>query len=126
MSMFTGLHPTSHHIDQNDRVLDAAVPTLAERFRAAGWATGVVMPALTLSEHFGFDRGFDAFVLEQKGHGQPTGPWSVARALAFARARRGAPFFLYVHFWDPHYNYNPPLPHAALKGALPEDTVREY
>ena len=113
MSIFTGLHPSSHHIDQNDRVLDPSVPTLAERFRAAGWATGAVMPALTLSEHFGFDRGFDQFVLEQKGHGATTGPWSVARALDFARQRRDQPFFLYVHFWDPHYNYNPPLPEAA-------------
>ena len=127
MSIFTGLQPSSHHIDQNDRTLASSVPTLAERFKAAGWATGAVMPALTLSEHFGFDRGFDQFLLEQKGHGQSTGPWSVARALDFARRHRDQPFFLYVHFWDPHYNYNPPAPQASRfeAGSAPAPGTRD-
>ena len=111
MTLFTGLAPTTHHVDSNDHQLDASVRTLAERFRQAGYRTGAVMPALTLAGHFGFDRGFDRFVLEVQGHGKVSGAWSVQEAVTFLR-EDGPPFFLYVHFWDVHYNYNPPVPHA--------------
>jgi arylsulfatase A-like enzyme len=113
MTLLTGLQPSSHHVDHNDRALSDAVPTLAERFRRAGYATAAVMPALTLADHFGFDRGFDEFIFEAQGHGNVSGPWSLGHALDLLRRHRARPLFLYLHLWDVHYNYNPPLPHAA-------------
>ena len=110
MTLFTGLTPLSHHVDKNDRVLADSVQTLAERLKEAGYATGAVMPALTLADYFGFDRGFDLFVFEAQGHGRVSGPWSVEHAMTFLRAQKGVPFFIYVHLWDVHYNYNPPVP----------------
>jgi arylsulfatase A-like enzyme len=112
MTLFTGLTPGTHHVDLNDRALAAAVPTLAERFREAGYRTAAVMPALTLADHFGFDRGFDDFRLATQGHGNVSGPWSMSQAIEFLRGHREEPVFLYVHLWDVHYNYNPPLPHS--------------
>ncbi|MCZ6600128.1 MAG: sulfatase [Acidobacteria bacterium] len=112
MTLFTGLTPGSHHVDLNDRALDAAVPTLAERFQEAGYRTAAVMPALTLADHFGFDRGFDDFIFATQGHGNVSGPWSISHAIEFLRGHRDEPVFLYVHLWDVHYNYNPPVPHS--------------
>jgi arylsulfatase A-like enzyme len=112
MSIFTGLTPASHHVDHNDRSLSPAVETLAQRLQEAGYATGAVMPALTLAAHFGFARGFDRFIYETQGHSRVSGPWSVASAQAFMRESRDGPFFLYVHLWDVHYNYNPPVPYS--------------
>jgi arylsulfatase A-like enzyme len=112
MTLLTGLEPSSHHVDNNDRALSPSVPLLAERLREAGYATGAVMPALTLAPHFGFDRGFDTFVYEPQGHSRVSGPWTVEHALSFLDGRQHRPFFLYLHFWDVHYNYNPPVPDA--------------
>jgi arylsulfatase A-like enzyme len=112
MSIFTGLTPASHHVDHNDRSLSQEVRTLAERFQEAGYTTGAVMPALTLAAHFGFARGFDRFIYETQGHSGISGPWSVAGAQELMRTSAGRPFFLYVHLWDVHYNYNPPVPHS--------------
>ena len=112
MTLFTGLTPGTHHVDLNDRALDAAVPTLAERFQEAGYRTAAVMPALTLADHFGFDRGFDDFIFATQGHSNVSGPWSISHAIEFLRGHRDEPVFLYVHLWDVHYNYNPPVPHS--------------
>jgi len=112
MTLFTGLTPATHHVDLNDRALDASVTTLAERFHAAGYGTAAVMPALTLADHFGFARGFDQFIFATQGHSNVSGPWSVGQAIAFLRGHQDKPVFLYVHLWDVHYNYNPPVPHA--------------
>ncbi|MFQ5719497.1 MAG: sulfatase [Acidobacteriota bacterium] len=111
MTLFTGLAPTTHHVDNNDRQLDRSVQTLAERFHQAGYRTAAVMPALTLADHFGFARGFDRFTLEVKGHGGVSGNWTVDEAIRFL-ADGDRPFFLYAHFWDVHYNYTPPVPYA--------------
>jgi arylsulfatase A-like enzyme len=112
MTLFTGLLPSSHHMDGNDRTLHPSVRTLAERLAAAGYATAAVMPALTLADHFGFDRGFDRFDFEAQGHARVSGPWSVNHALEFIRGAAGRPWFAYVHLWDVHYNYNPPVPYS--------------
>ncbi|MFQ5768119.1 MAG: sulfatase [Acidobacteriota bacterium] len=113
MSLFTGLTPSHHHVDNSDRSLAASVTLLAERLKRAGYATGAVMPALTLADHFGFKRGFDQFVMEQQGHGRVSSPWTMAHALSFIHDHAAEPFFLYLHFWDVHYNYNPPMPYAV-------------
>lgn len=112
MTLFTGLTPGTHHVDLNDRALAATVPTLAELFRGAGYRTAAIMPALTLADHFGFDRGFDDFIFATQGHSNVSGPWSINHAIEFLRDHRDEPIFLYVHLWDVHYNYNPPVPHS--------------
>ncbi len=112
MTLFTGLHPASHHVDGNDRSLHPSVRTLAQRLAAAGYATAAVMPALTLADHFGFDRGFDRFIYEAQGHARVSGPWSVNHVLEFLRDQGEGPWFAYVHLWDVHYNYNPPVPYS--------------
>jgi arylsulfatase A-like enzyme len=112
MSLLTGLVPASHHVDKNDRALAAGVQTLAERLQSAGYATAAVMPALTLADHFGFDRGFDEFIFATQGHNNVSGPWSINQAIQVLRRHPDEPVFLYVHLWDVHYNYNPPLPQS--------------
>jgi arylsulfatase A-like enzyme len=113
MSLFTGLVPASHRVDMNDRSLSVDVETLPERLQAAGFATAAVMPALTLADHFGFDRGFDDFIFATQGHNNVSGPWSVNQAIQVLRRHPDDPIFLYVHLWDVHYNYNPPVPQSV-------------
>lgn len=107
MSVMTGLPPDLHHVQEDDRMIDPSVPMLAERFLAAGYATAAFVPSVTLSERFGFARGFQRFDQQDFGHRGVTSPAQASALLHWLETTPG-PIFAWVHFWDPHYNYNPP------------------
>lgn len=97
-------------------VIPAGTPLLAERLREAGFHTASFYKNPFLTAGSGFERGVDVHEHvggdDADGHsgGQLVGAalrW--ARALAAARAAGDrAPFFLYLHFMEPHVDYQPP------------------
>ncbi|MDQ7007675.1 MAG: sulfatase-like hydrolase/transferase, partial [Acidobacteriota bacterium] len=86
------------------------VPTVAERFRQAGYRTAAFTPAVTLRSEYGFGRGFEVYDQENFGHNRLSSPSLVGKVLARLEQWKGERFFIWVHLWDPHYNYNPPVP----------------
>ncbi len=125
MSVLTDLPPPAHGVEEHDRALAASVETLAERFRAASYRTGAILPSITLRSEFGFGRGFEVFDLENFGHERVTSPVLMGKALQRVDnwRREGRPFFLWVHLWDPHFNYIPPPPYneTFAGGSRPAD-----
>jgi len=118
-SIMTGLYPP-HHGVRDDVGFHAApeLETVAERFRAAGYATGAVVGAAVLGAKFGLAQGFDDYDGPAAGGGASPGGLEerkaadvTDRALAFL-ARADRPFFLWVHYYDPHADYAPPAPYA--------------
>lgn len=119
-SLFTGLAPGVHGVRDNlGYRLTAA--TLAERLRAAGYATAAAVSAYVLRGATGIGRGFEVYDDGIEIRGNPTlghierpGTATVAAArawLAEHSARQGgAPFFLFVHLFEPHAPYEPPQP----------------
>lgn len=117
-TILTGLYPYRHHLrvlaaGSGDR-LPADVPTLATRFHDAGYTTLAVHSAFPVSDNWGFGRAFDVFE-SFDGSMQATAngaAWDVTElqrrsddttSLALARlAGVREPFFLWVHYWDPH------------------------
>ncbi|HEX5759478.1 MAG TPA: sulfatase [Thermoanaerobaculia bacterium] len=88
--------------------------TLPELLRARGWTTAAVSASSVVrrrpSEHNprgGFGRGFDLFLeaCEWKAAGCVN-----RQALPLLRSLR-RPFFLYLHYLDPHAPYRPPRAH---------------
>jgi arylsulfatase A-like enzyme len=102
--------------------IPAGVPTLAERLRAAGYETAGFVANPTLHPGNGFDRGFDTFytppasVDSMLRHGDDL----VRRVLPWLRGRGGRPFFLYVHFIDPHDPYENPETSGGRSVFFPE------
>ena len=97
-------------------------PTLAERFRAAGYRTGLFSGNVFVSRAFGMDRGFEHVaeeaLVESGGRRAVRFNDNAARvhaaALAWLRARpSAAPAFLYLHAIHPHNPYDPPPPFRA-------------
>ena len=91
--------------------IPAGVPTLAGILGAHGWSTAAVSASAVvrrsptrLNPGGGFDGGFGRFEEECLGRG--AGCVS-NRGLAVA-ARLREPFFLYLHYMDPHAPYDPP------------------
>ncbi len=121
-SIFTGLLPSQHGagavLSVGPKVLygklaDGPV-TLGERLHAFGYPTQAIAGNPNLDPRFGVARGFDGYDYYAGGMDDiRRADVIVDRALAWIQSRQGAPFFLFIHFFDPHMNYDPP---AATRG----------
>jgi arylsulfatase A-like enzyme len=132
-SLLTGLDPPRHGVRHNGVYrLDGEIETLAERFRAAGYATGAVTGAVVLARRYGLDQGFQSYDDGTSSRRSGAGGFLerraaevTERALAWlAQATR--PFFLWVHYYDPHHDYRPPQPFAERFSASPYDGEIAY
>jgi len=116
-SLLTGLLPPGHGLRDNTAPpLPAAsrrgFTLLAEEFAQAGYATAAFVASNVLDRRYGLDAGFSRY----EGPPSPTGgeprfaeihaPEQADRALRWLAARpKEKPFFLWVHFFDPHDDY---------------------
>ena len=116
-SLLTGLAPPEHGLrDNGTAVLARQVPTLAAAFSSRGYATAAFVASRVLDRRFGLARGFghydDKAPAEQIGeYGYPerNARQMTDAALAWlAKRPAGKPFFLWVHYYDPHAPYSPP------------------
>jgi len=114
-SLFTSQYPTQHgaggHLGSFTILRDDAV-TIAELFKRAGSVTGAITNVLFLTEKFGMTQGFktvDATVPESNILARRAGATTEA-ALRWLDRHSSKPFFLFVHYFDPHLRYDPPQP----------------
>jgi arylsulfatase A-like enzyme len=119
-SLLTGLYPQSHGVEKIKAVLPDAHRTLAEILAERGYATRAVVSHLILGARFGFQQGFEAFDSSQgKGERHISTAGVTQRALAYLDepALAEKPFFLFVHYFDPHFSYQDhrSVPYAKQK-----------
>jgi choline-sulfatase len=127
-SVLTGLYPFHHGIRNNGTyALSPAHPTLARLLAEHGYATHAVVSSFVLDHQFGLNQGFETYDddlssgrTEQHFLFQEiTADQTAAKGLAWLSARdRTRPFFLWLHFFDPHAPYHPP---ADLSPAVAGD-----
>jgi len=117
LSLFTGLHPAALGEAERAMALPSDVPSLARVLAAEGYRTHGVVSHLYVGEKFGFSDGFESWDQENaKGHTHVSS--QDVTALALERmvslggggelgpdAQQVEPFFLYLHYFDPHYDY---------------------
>lgn len=115
-TILTGLFPFEHGVRDNATFrLPADVRTLAERLRDEGYASAAVTGAFVLHSDFGLDQGFEIYsdvplrdLTLGIAEDQRTAAEVVDEALAIVKEKEaGRPLFLWVHFFDPHYPYDP-------------------
>jgi arylsulfatase A-like enzyme/Tfp pilus assembly protein PilF len=122
-SIFTGLIPPHHGAHDNGGFfLDEARTTLAERLKAAGYATGAFIGAWVLESRWGLAQGFDEYSdrfelskykVVSLGTVQKPGDEVMDGALQWLDTVRDRRFFAWVHLYDPHAPYEPPEPFAS-------------
>ncbi|MEW6747104.1 MAG: sulfatase-like hydrolase/transferase [Planctomycetota bacterium] len=118
-TLLTSLWPFAHGVRDNGIFsLSRRAVTLAELFKEAGYATGAVVAAFVLDSQFGLDQGFDLYddrvssrVWLAAGLQDRRADEVTARGLEFVAAHAGGPFFLWLHYFDPHGSYDPPSPY---------------
>jgi len=104
-SLFTSLLPFDmrRHWDYGGTVHLARV-LLAERLYEAGYRTAGFTGGGYVSSQFGFEQGFEVY--EDHDETLEGGPEAIAEAaLSWVRSVKGAPFFLFLHTYEPHYPY---------------------
>lgn len=135
-AMVTGKYPSTNGIRLRPRrPLPPENVTLAEALRDAGYATGAVVANVNLGRNFGFDQGFDHFVESWADEAKRlTGKTNFRNAPGLVKrftngrivtdqglaaidalgAGKDRPFFLWLHYIDPHGPYVPPPEFATL------------
>ncbi|MHC4942329.1 MAG: sulfatase family protein [Planctomycetota bacterium] len=112
-SLFTSLHARTHGVvnplNQWDGigVLEESNSTLAEALARNGFRCGAVVANPNVYPQFGFSQGFDTY---RTVHIHMDAAQINERALEWLDGKHESPFFLYLHYMDPHSPYGAPPP----------------
>jgi arylsulfatase A-like enzyme/Flp pilus assembly protein TadD len=121
--ILTGTYPMFNGVrDFTSAGLPANIPTLAEMLRRKGYHTAAFVSSYALNSMWGLNRGFevydddlgletarsnDIFLVERRGDR------TVDRLLSWLNQQGSAPFFVWLHLYDPHSPYRPPEPYLS-------------
>ena len=125
-SLFTSLYPDEHGVLKNAFVLPEDARTLAEVMASRGYDTAAFVSSFVVDRRFGLAQGFALYdddfrgaeysspIRVYEGHKLEApydrrGRATTKRVLDWLRERDPTiPFFLWVHYFDPHSPYDPP------------------
>jgi arylsulfatase A-like enzyme len=138
-TLFTGQEVQRHGVLRNGESLPETATTLAEVFRERGYQTAAFVSSFVLDPRFGWSQGFAHFDAALPEGGATLGKqkpypgafWAAQRFEGFDRratsttsaaiswlAKTPEPFFLFVHYFDPHAPYVPPSIFADRSAAV--------
>jgi len=114
-SILTGQYPHRHEVRANRLPpLAPGTRTLAERLAEQGYDTAAFVSSFVLDARFGLAQGFRLYDDEieeaprARRYAERRADETTDRALVWLRTERRSPFFLWVHYYDPHAEYDPP------------------
>ncbi|MDQ6893496.1 MAG: sulfatase [Acidobacteriota bacterium] len=129
LSFLTGLRVLEHGLLTNGSASAPKLHKAAEFFRERGYDTGGFVSSYVLNRRFGFDSGFQTFddglAPSRKGdngwwaerygllHIDRNGEETVDKAVQWLSGRASEPWFLWVHLFDAHEPYAPPVDFAG-------------
>lgn len=111
-SIFTGLHPQLHGITRLRDAFKPEVKTLAQAFKEKGYKSAGYVSHELINQKTDFKRGFDTYrMVDIKGdvHDAISSPQVSDGGISWMdshiKEHSSTPFFLFLHYFDPHYNY---------------------
>lgn len=112
-TLLSGVDPVYHGIiaHSGSQQLRPSVPLLAQRLKEAGYVSGAVDNMMSMQAGPSwFARGFDYFRVYRymPGTGEAERVTTWALQLLDLLLKEDAPFFLFLHYFDPHTPYVPP------------------
>jgi choline-sulfatase len=131
-SLLTSTHSSTHGCWQFRSRLATSFTTLAEVLHGAGYHTAAVTSHIFLRENYGLAQGFESYDTSpipkyRQIHSAISSPLVSERALTFldrqADMEERRPWFLWLHYFDPHHAYNE---HPGVTGKFGRDPVDRY
>ena len=124
-SILTGLLPGAHGVTDFAVRLASTFPVWADLLKKQGYHTGAFIGSVVLdSQSFapGLDRGFDFYdnfpkTAQNKsrwGRVERRGRDVAQHAETWLNTHPAGPYFVWVHFYDPHDPYDPPPPYSQI------------
>jgi arylsulfatase A-like enzyme len=110
-TMYTGMHPLSHNIVSHGGAadLDRKIPVFPELLQRAGLTTCAVDNLFDIKPWLA--RGYEFYINPSHRHRMRllvSCEEINSRAIPWLKQHAGEPFFLFVHYWEPHTPYLPP------------------
>ena len=102
VSLLTSLYPHTHGVISEPLALNENVETLPVLLKRAGYGTAGFTTMPHLSPRHGFGRGFDAYMCEEV-----PAPTALERALRWLDGAAPESFFVFIHLFDVHSDYDP-------------------
>jgi arylsulfatase A-like enzyme len=112
LSMLTAVEPAAHGGIDGHHGFNQAVPTIAQTLLREGFVTHAITSHIYVSSEYGLQAGFDRFDYREGRLATEVAD----RALEALDGIGTRPFFLFLHFYDPHWPYAPPPPFAGSFG----------
>jgi Tfp pilus assembly protein PilF len=107
-------------VHENARTAPADKALLAEKLQQAGYRTSAFVSAFVLARRFGLGRGFDEYDdAFPAGTSERRAAQVTDAALADLAQASDKPRFMWVHYYDPHFPYDPPEPFRSEYAARP-------
>ena len=115
-SILTSLYPSSHGVKYDTHRISNSTTTFAEIMKRNGYRTAGFICGPYLKSIFGFNQGFDLYdehlssIKQPDSHKDITSEKLTNSAIFWLKKHGNKKFFLFLHYWDPHYDYIPPKP----------------
>lgn len=107
--IMTGLYPPQTGVRDNGiSALPDEIPTIASILLKNGYHTAAVIGSIALERRFGLSKGFEIYDDFIPGDFAERKATDVTRIAIEEAKSLKAPWFFWVHYFDPHYPYNPP------------------
>lgn len=107
-SIFTGVMPSEHGITAAGDRLAEDRKLLGEMLKERGFRTAGFASHVYLSQRFGLAQGLDFYKQVNKSkriHSAITSAQVSDLAIEWMKEKSDRPFFLFLHYFDPHFNY---------------------
>lgn len=117
-SLLTSLYPTQLSVRRNGEKVPREATTLAKILQTSGYSTAAFVSSYSLHKPYGLNKGFQTYDDTGRRIEQ-----SAARTLSkvtvwLQNHNNTKPFFLFVHFMDPHTFYHAPEVFRKRFGAI--------
>jgi len=128
VSMFTGVHPDEHGITGNSAsgarrfVAPDDLHPLARHLTDAGYATAAFVSSAPVKQYSGIAEGFQAWGEPRRRFRYASNTTQAATSW-IADAAEDRPFFLWVHYYDPHAPYRTPPGYADV---FPKESIKPW
>ncbi len=123
-SILTGKYPRFHSVGfhNGDKPLSKEQETtLPQILRQLGYSTAAFVSIAPLLRHTGLDSGFDFYddelpqrELNRPSEARRSADLTTTAVLRWLEEHHRSPFFLWVHYAEPHGPYTPPPPYDSL------------
>jgi len=111
-AIFTGLLPRRLQLRDNGQLLGGGTATLAEVLKRRGYTTAAFVSGYPVASEFGLDRGFDRYddrLTQESGEELERPARATTKAAIVWLKTAPAPWFAWIHYYDPHFPYEPPV-----------------